>query len=64
MYIQLVVIGSILMGFLSAQLEMNYSYEMQYGNGLEEKTGEKYQDEAEANYKCRRQTSSLYGKWR
>ena len=33
---------SLLLGVLSAQIEMNYSYEMKYGNGLEDKSGEKY----------------------
>ena len=33
MYIKSVVIGSLLMGLISTQVEMNYSYELQYGNG-------------------------------
>ena len=39
---RLAVITALLCGVLSAQLEMNYSYEMKYGNGLEDKSGEKY----------------------
>ncbi len=39
---RLAILMALFSGFLSAQVEMNYSYEMQYGNGLEDKTGEKY----------------------
>ncbi|SVE62326.1 uncharacterized protein METZ01_LOCUS515180, partial [marine metagenome] len=34
---RLVVITALLWGILSAQIEMNYSYEMKYGDGMQVK---------------------------
>ena len=38
MYIKSVVIGLLLLGLIYSQIEMNYSYEMKYGNGKQVKS--------------------------